>query len=202
MNVKPMDSIISSILGGLGFIIFFLFLNVSPVISLVIGVGIFIVALFAFTRFDPSETKKREREEKEQSKINEIQAKLNRLKNLKSKNSLKVANEIYNSAIQSYKKIMTMDNYYAHLISFESHVDTAINVMQKYTEILSSGIETDNMNKTREKVEEMLEQISLIFANQFEKFHEQDMIAMDAELSAVQEVLDIETSFLNNREEY
>ncbi len=193
MNVKPLDSIFSSVLGGVGFIVFYLFLNVSPVMSLVIGVGIFLVALFSFTRFDPTETKKREYAEKEHAKSHEIEAKLNRMKNLTNNLNKKIVNEIYNAALQSFKKILTMQDFYAHLISFETHVDTAIKVMEKYREILSSRIKTDNMFKTQEKVESMLNQINVIFANQFEKFHEQDIIAMDAELSVVQEMLDMES---------
>jgi 5-bromo-4-chloroindolyl phosphate hydrolysis protein len=202
VKVKPLDSIFSSVLGGLGFIIFFLFLDVSPVISIIIGIGIFIVALLGFSHFDPAEQKQREQQEKETKKLREVEHKLNRLENLKNKVVLEIASNINRAAQQSFKKIISRKDFYTLLIGFESHLDTAVNLLDKYHEIQKSGIKTDRMLDTKAKVEGMLEQVNVILANQFEKYYEQDMITIEAELSAVQEILDIETSFRNKEQGY
>lgn len=195
---SAMKGIIAGILSGLVFVVFYLFLHVPFLFSVVIGIaayaGIFLICnsptLYGVEVKGMDETQI----ELLKKTIDEGYDKLNEIKNISKeikKNSIRskideiclIADKIFEYLRKNPKSVSNIRRFLNY------YLDAMINIITKYVDISRQEVDSRNIEYSLQKAERLLDTVKKAFTVQQEKLLTNDMIELDTEIELFEDTM-------------
>lgn len=194
-------NLFSLLLSGAIFAGFFLFLNYTLMSSIFIGIGGYIAGRILFRNM------KKKEEEKYVStgitskmvdkvinegyeKLKEIRSYSFRMRNQDAKKKveeiIKVGKKIYDNFREDPKDIKAARQFLNY------YIETTIKIIKQYVELAEKRIDTEDVQKTLEKAETILDSIKNAFEVQLSKLQEDNVLDLDTEIQVLQNMIKME----------
>jgi 5-bromo-4-chloroindolyl phosphate hydrolysis protein len=201
-RVNITGNVISAIIGGMVFAFFLLVLNAGIILSLVVGISGFGAGLLIFTskKMDKTLMDAHLRGITEETlkitlevgywKLAEIRACARKTKDKiicqKIEDIGNTVAEIFENFKKDPKDIKTARPFLNY------HLDAAIKVIQKYSQLSERQVQSADMQKTLKKAESLLDNIGKAFKKQLAKLLEDDVMDLDIEVELLKKTLKME----------
>lgn len=196
MELKTIDHIFSGLLAGITFLLLFIVFDIKMVsVSLSSGL-IYLLSVIGLSYFDKNNRIKREN----QRKLNEVRKALDiKIARMGRMVTDKTQDNLFKLILDAYKVINNQPDAYNRLLHFDMQIDTAIKVMLKYENVKKYKKQLDN-SVISEKISLLVKQLERIFSQMVEEIQMDEIQNIDFELSAIEELLEMDPGILKNKE--
>ena len=196
------SGIISGIVGGFILLLFFLFLQVSFLLSAIIGLAGFIGTWLLIYAFKPKDSlnidlgnsvtaEELNRTLKDgDEKVKSLQSYLPLISSATVKEKLGQIINIVKDIFNNFKKDPKDIKYAKQFLSY--YLDTTIIIVKKYTELSSQNLQTPEIKGTLLKAENMLGSIEKAFEIQKAKLLSDDVMQLDVEIETLEKTFNAE----------
>lgn len=194
-------NLLSLLVSGAVFTGSFLFLNFTFWSSVFIGIGGFIAGRILFRNLKPKEIEKfvstgitSKMVEKVISegyeKLKEIRSYSFRMRNQDAKKKveeiIKVGKKIYDNFREDPKDIKAARQFLNY------YMEATIKIIKQYVELAEKRIDTEDVQKTLEKAETILDNIKNAFEVQLSKLQEDNVLDLDTEIQVLKNMIKME----------
>jgi 5-bromo-4-chloroindolyl phosphate hydrolysis protein len=197
-----MEQILSGILGGVGFMAFYLALHASLPVAGIAAAGAYGAGILIFSKrkkraeLDISETGGLDKEGVDQV-IKEGRQKVDRLKSLaQATTAPESRKKVEGLAILAQKIIDDLKEQPGDIKRARQflnyYLDTTIRILERYTEISGKNVQSAEAAASLQKVESMLDSIHAVFEKQLAGLMQDDILDLDTELTLLQNTLKME----------
>ena len=196
MNRNGMTDILSGLMAGGVFLLFYLLIDAGLILALVLGILGFVGGQFLFHRKET--TMEFVADGLTQDHVDQVVAagkeQVKRIKNLSMKiGDVKVrdevkgicrtADEIFDNFVEDPKDIKTARKFLSY------YLDTTERILDRYVTISSKSVRDSDIEETLAKVEDMLSLIDETFKKQMKKLLEDDVLDLDIELEVLEKTI-------------
>lgn len=195
-------NLVSAIVGGLLFFVFLFVVKVGPLPSILVSIlGYISLNLIMSPKKNSQENKNTVRGmssndveaivKEGKFKVKSIKRYAHKINNQKVTNEINEICEVGHKILDGLKKDPKDIRVAKKFLNY--YLDSTVYLVEKYVEISSTGLDSDEIVQRLNKMEGMLDMIKDTFLKQYERLIDNDLISIDAELDLLEKTIKMES---------
>lgn len=187
---SSLRNILSVVLALAAFFLLYFVLIKNPIVSAIIAVAVFAAVFFIFQP-------KAKNEEKTDTALKNCEEKLYRIKalyiKLANEELLQKVTEVLNYSSQIIHNFKNDEDVNGALIrSLDYYMEILLKIISNYLKLTSQKVQTDEIRAFMQKMINSIDKIKKVFEKQLNESVEGDLLALDSELTVLNETLKLE----------